>query len=390
VVPHAPSRDHFFDAAIGLRTAAEAQWSPFCMKRFKTYALLLGLVMAAGAALAWWQRGAIGLHLMAAQVSRITAIGDRLAALPDGLHIGLCGAGSPLPDERRAGPCTLVVAGRRMFVFDAGSGAPRNIVRMGFSVGQVEALFLTHYHSDHIDGVGELLLQHWAQGAAEAPLPVYGPPGLDQVLQGFRQVYALDSGYRVAHHGEKVVPPSGFGSVARPFEMARNGRQVLVTEDDLEIVAFAVEHDPVDAAVGYRIRYKDRTVVLSGDTRRCAAVERESRGVDVLLHEALQPAMVGMLQDGFAKAGRGNLAHIMNDIGSYHTTPEQAAEIAHAAGVKALVFSHIIPPLPVAGLDAAFLQDADKVYRGALHVGVDGDWISLPAGSTKIEMGRRP
>ena len=79
------------------------------------------------ATLAWWQRGPITVALMQRQVSALTAIADPLAVLADGLHVGLCGAGSPFPDAKRSGPCTVVVAGRRMFVFDAGSGASRNL-----------------------------------------------------------------------------------------------------------------------------------------------------------------------------------------------------------------------------------------------------------------------
>ncbi len=81
--------------------------------------------------------------------------------LPDGLHVGICGAGSPFPDDRRAGPCTTVVAGKRLFVFDAGSGSPRNIGKLGFVHRRIEAIFLTHFHSDHVDGLGELMLQRW-------------------------------------------------------------------------------------------------------------------------------------------------------------------------------------------------------------------------------------
>jgi ribonuclease Z len=349
-------------------------------------ALLLGLVLS----LLYWQRAAIGQRLMAREVAAIAAGADSVSALPDGLHVGLCGAGSPLLDERRDGPCTIVVAGKRMFVIDAGSGAARNIMRMGLRPGQIDALLLTHYHSDHIDGIGELLLQHWVQRSATQPLPVYGPPGLEPLLQGVAQTYALDRGYRIAHHGEQVLPPGGYGAAPHAFELPGPlRRQVLIAEPDLEVVAFAVEHEPVQEAVGYRIRYKDRSVVVSGDTRRCEAMVRESRGVDLLLHEALSPVMTGMFEDGFAKAGSRSFAQIMNDVLNYHTTPEQAAEIAQTAGARMLVLHHIIPVLP-RGLEPVFLERAGEFYRGPIHIGVDGDWFSLPARSTAIDVGRKP
>lgn len=361
------------------------------MQRPAKVALLIGALLTVAAALAWWQRGPITVALMTRQVTAMTAIADPLAALPDGLHVGLCGAGSPFPDDKRSGPCTVVVAGRRLFIFDSGSGAGRNIARMRLNAGQIEALFFTHYHSDHIDGLGELMLQRWIQRTAKEPLPVYGPAGVEKVVQGFNDAYFLDKGYRTAHHGEAVAPSEGFGGAARPFELpADTGRKVLVNEPDLEIAAFAVDHGPIHPAVGYRIRYKDRTMVISGDTNKSAAVTRESQGVDLLVHEALSPQLLALLEQGFSQAGRQNLAKIMHDVLNYHTTPEEAAEIAQAAGVKALVFNHIVPPLPSSGLDPVFLQRAGQIYTGPLHIGVDGDWFTLQAGSKSIEMGKRP
>jgi ribonuclease Z len=262
---------------------------------------------------------------------------------------------------------------------------------MRLNAGQIEALFFTHYHSDHIDGLGELMLQRWIQGTAKTPLPVYGPPGLEQMLKGFNDAYTLDKGYRIGHHGQAIAPPEGFGGTPRVFELQGDtARKVLVSEPDLEIAAFAVEHTPVQPAVGYRIRYKDRTVVISGDTKKSAAVAREAKGADLLLHEALSPVLLSILEQGFSAAGRKNLSQIMHDVLDYHTTPEQAAETAQAAGVKALVLNHIVPPLPSSSLDAAFLQDAGRIYRGPLRIGEDGDWISLPTGSQAVEIGRRP
>lgn len=347
--------------------------------------------LAAAAALAWWQRGPIAVALVQRQVDALTAQADPLAALPDGLHVGLCGAGSPFPDELRSGPCTVVVAGRRMFVFDSGTGAARNLARMRLNAGQIDALFLTHFHSDHIDGLGELMLQRWIQRRADAPLPVHGPAGVERVVAGFTEAYATDRGYRVGHHGEGVAPPAGFGGVAQPFEVdANTGRVVLLKDADLEIVAFTVDHTPVKPAVGYRIAYKGRSVVLSGDTKKTASVAREARGVDLLVHEALSPVLLSLLEQGFSKAGRQPLAKIMHDVLDYHTTPEEAAEIARDAGVKALVLNHIVPPLPTSALNPAFLQRAEQIYAGPLRVGADGDWISLPAGSKAVDIGRRP
>ena len=313
-----------------------------------------------------------------------------LADLPDGLHLGLCGSGSPFPDAKRGSPCTLVVAGQRLFLFDAGTTAAGNLTRMGFSPGQIEALFFTHFHSDHIAGLGDVMLQHWGSVASTVPLQVYGPIGVKAVVEGFIQAFEQDKGYRVAHHGPQVMPPSGFGAQAHTFAaVGPERRVVLIDEPDLQIVAFSVEHSPVEPAVGYRIRYKDRSLVISGDTKMSAAVQREAQGVDLLVHEALSPQLTGVLERSAAKVGRDNLAQVFRDIVNYHSTPEQAAQLAQQAGVGMLLFTHIVPALPLPGMEAQFVGNAPNLYHGPLRVGRDGDFVSLAAGSKNIELSQR-
>ena len=314
---------------------------------------------------------------------------DAMNDLPDGLHVGLCGAGSPLPDDKRSGPCTLVVAGKQLFVVDTGSGSARNIGKMGFQHGRINAILLTHFHSDHIDGLGELLLQRWGSAANTAPVPVYGASGVETVLAGFMQAYSQDRDYRVAHHGEATVPAGGFGGKAVPFIPGADGRVVLLKDANLEITAFTVDHGPVHPAVGYRFVYKGRSVVISGDTKKSAAVQREAAGVDLLVHEALSGPLMALLKDGAAKAGRVNLVKIFDDIPNYHPSPEEAAETARDAKVGYLLLNHIAPPLPLPGLEKAFLGAAPDIYSGPIRIGADGDFVSMPAASTDIKVSRR-
>jgi len=354
----------------------------------RTVTVLLGVLALGG--LGYAQRATIAVFLAERGLTRIASNSDPLATLEDGLHVGLCGAGSPFPDPERSGPCTVVIAGRRMFVVDAGGGSSVQLAKMQLNLGQVSAVLLTHYHSDHIGGLGDVLLQRWIGANAAQPLPVYGPQGLEQVLSGIETAYRLDAGYRTTHHGETVAPPAGFGTDPRPFELGSDERRVLIESPTLEVVAFRVDHGPVSPAVGYRIRYKDRTVVISGDTRRSAAVQREAQRVDLLVHEALSPQLVRMIEHSFVRAQRPQMAQIMADIRNYHASPVEAAQTAAAAGVGMLVFNHIVPPLPVPGLEAKFLEGTEAEFAGPMHVGRDGDWFSLPAGSRTIEQSRRP
>jgi ribonuclease Z len=349
--------------------------------------VLLALLVAFAAV--WVLRGSIALRVMRRAAERNLSA-DPIAALPDGLHVVLCGAGGPLPDPVRSGPCTAVVAGRSFVAVDAGSGAARNLTRMGLPPGQLDALFLTHFHSDHIDGLGELALLRWTGAAREAPLPVHGPAGVEEVVEGFNRAYRQDAAYRTEHHGPAATPPSGAGLAALPFAPPAPGAALVVWERaGLRVSAFAVEHEPVRPAVGYRFDYGGRSLVVSGDTKRSESLAAQAQGVDLLVHEALAPQLVAQLNRAAAAAGRANLAKITADIPSYHTTPLEAAQLAATAGARHLLFTHVIPPLPVPGLDAVFLEGVAEAFSGGVTLGRDGTRVSLPSGSDAIEVSER-
>ena len=328
----------------------------------------------------------IGLALVNGIATKSMAA-DTIADLPDGLHVALCGSGSPLPDLRRASACTAVIAGKNFYVVDTGPGSERKLELMKLNPGKVKAVLLTHFHSDHIGDLGELMLKRWSGGPRKSPLDVFGPTGVETVVKGFDQAYSLDNEYRIMHHGPETMPPSGAGGEARTFSFPEGKDEVvIIDEDGLKVTAFAVDHGPVKPAVGYRFDYRGRSVVISGDTVPVQSLLNQARGADLLVHEALQPIMISRLKDIAQKIGRTNTAKIMGDILNYHTSPEDAARIAEKAGVRHLLLTHIIPPLPVADLKAAFLGDAKKLYRGPITVGEDGMLFSLPAGDKKIQM----
>ena len=310
--------------------------------------------------------------------------------LPDGLHLVLCGAGSPLPDPRRSGPCVAIAAGDRLVLVDVGSGASRGLGELDIDPGRIDAVLLTHFHSDHIDGLGELLLQRWVNRGAAEPVPIHGPTGVEEVVEGIRLAYRLDRGYRVAHHGEDVVPEKGAGGVAVSFDPPAPGRGHRVLEEaGLRVTAFRVDHAPVHPAVGYRFEYRGRSIVVSGDTVKSANLQHFAAGVDLLVHEALAPHLVEVLTRSAVRAERPRIATITRDILGYHTSPVEAAEVARDAGVGFLLFYHIVPPLPLAPLEEAFVEGVDDIYAGPVAVGRDGTSVHLPAGSSVIRVEER-
>ncbi|MFT4519520.1 MAG: ribonuclease Z [Halioglobus sp.] len=337
------------------------------------------------ALLVYTQRATIATQVLSKGIEMAMST-DIVADLEDGLHLALCGAGGPLPDPKRSGACVLVIAGDKLFVVDAGTNGLRNINRMRYPTGRIEGVFLTHFHSDHIDGLGEMATIRWVSEGNTSPLPVYGPEGVAQVVKGFNTAYAQDAVYRNDHHGDAVAPPSGTGMVAHPFPLpaSRELRTVFV-DGDLTIQALAVDHEPVNPAVAYLFTYKGRTILVSGDTAKSDNIEMYAQDIDLLVHEALSPQLVGIMNAAATKTGNAGMAKITFDILDYHASPVEAAETARDAGVGHLLYYHIVPPLIFPGMEAAWLEGVDDVFSD-YTMGRDGTTFSLPAGSKEIEI----
>lgn len=346
------------------------QTRPGSAKARKGCGALLALGVIA-ALLGWSNRDAIQMRIFSRAVDAAMTR-DVMATLPgDQLHIGFCGTGAPLPSRDRAEACTVVIAAGRLFVFDAGEGAGRNLNLMNLPLGKIEGVWLTHLHSDHINGLGNLALQRWAGTSAATPLAVTGPEGTRAVTEGVNIAYNADAGYRIAHHGPGVVPPSGAGLVGRVISPG-----IVYDAHGVRITAFAVNHAPVAPALGYRLDWAGRSVTISGDTAPSPALAAAAKGSDVLVSELLSPRMVGVMQAGARAAGRDKLAKILSDIPGYHIAPEAAADVAQAAGVRALAFTHIVPAVP-RFMDTAVLGDATAHFDGPVWIMRDGDIMSI-------------
>jgi ribonuclease Z len=183
------------------------------------------------------------------------------------------------------------------------------------------------------------------------------------------------------------VPTALTPGTGWPFSLSDEADTSVVVIDDgqVKVTAFKVDHAPVSPAVGYRFDYKGRSLVISGDTKPCNSLEKQSEGVDVLFHEALQPSMIKMIHDQAGLSPSPSISKITADIPGYHTSPEDAARIAQRAGVERLVLYHILPPLP-AVLNTMFLGHAARYYSGPVTIAEDGMLISLPANSDKISV----
>lgn len=305
----------------------------------------------------------------------------------DALRVLLCGTGSPLPHRTRAKACVAVFAGGRFWAVDTGPGSWNELALWQVDGQKLAGILYTHFHSDHIGDLGEFNMQSWVAGRP-GPLPVYGPPGVERVVAGYSEAFALDSGYRTAHHGADLLPPD-FGRmeahvIAGPAE--GRGPTVVLDQGGVKITAFAVDHAPIAPAYGYRFDYRGRSVVVSGDTVKNAGLIAVAKGADVLVHEAQANHLVSVLREEAERTGRQRLVKLLGDIPSYHTTPVQAAEAANEAGVRLLLLYHLTPAPPQAFMEPIFTRGVDAVRPSGWVLGDDGTLVTLPAGSEAVEV----
>lgn len=308
------------------------------------------------------------------------------------LRVLLCGTASPMPNRERAGPCAAILAGGRIWLVDAGGGGWRNLMLWQFPGDRLAAVLLTHFHSDHIQDLGEVNLQSWVAGRT-APLRVFGGPGVERVAAGFTEAYALDATYRVAHHGADYLPPAA--ARLDPHAVTSAGGAVLhegetvtvLAEDGVKIEAIGVNHAPVSPAYAYRFTYGGRSVTVSGDTKASPAFATAAAGTDVLVHEAQEPGAVAAARDAMAANSQPRLAKLLTDIQTYHASPADAARIANAANARLLVLTHLTPPLPGFIGRPAFLDGAMAERPTGTVLGADGMLIALPPNTETVSVG---
>lgn len=306
---------------------------------------------------------------------------------PDALRLFFCGTSSPLADQTRAQSCVAVFAANRFWVVDTGPGSSNRLGLLGIDLSRIGGVLLTHFHSDHIGDLGELNMQSWAAGRL-LPLQVFGPPGVERIVSGFAEAYALDRQYRTDHHGASLMPAesSKMNAVVIAEPRYGEGPRTVLEVDGLKITAFPVRHDPVRPAYGYRFDYLGRSVVLSGDTARTPALVAAAKHADVLVHEALAAHLTDKIAEVADAVGRPRVAKIMRDIRDYHTSPTGAARAANDADAGLLVLTHLVPPPPNRIAERIFTREIDGVREKRWLLADDGMLITLPTKSDVIEV----
>ncbi|MGK2950595.1 MAG: ribonuclease Z [Acidimicrobiales bacterium] len=267
------------------------------------------------------------------------------------IEIVLLGTGSPLPDPNRAGPATLVRAGGRSFLVDAGRGVLLRTAAAGAPPAGLTALLVTHLHSDHLTDLNDVITTRWVSSFAPSPLPIHGPPGTAAVVAAVLRSLEPDVGYRIAHHDDLTWSPD-------PEVHEVLDGEVLAA-DGVRVLAAPTDHRPVEPSIAFRIEHEGRAVVLAGDTVPCEGLDRLCAGADALVHTVIRADLVSAI--GLPR---------LDDILDYHSSVEQAAQTAERAGVSTLVLTHYVPAL-VPGTEDEWRERAAAHFSGRIELGDD-------------------
>ncbi len=301
-----------------------------------------------------------------------------------GFRVTLLGTGTPIPRPDRFGPSTLVEAGDHTVLIDAGRGATMRLFQLGVPIGAIDALLLTHLHSDHTVGIPDLWLTGWLSshfGNRQRPFKAIGPVGTEKLMRHLEAAYAKDIEIRI--EDEKLAREHASIEVE---EFAEDG--IVYQAGDLCIIAFVVDHgDAIKPAYGYRIECRGRAAVISGDTRYNENVLRYGPGADLLIHEVAiaRPELLG----------EARIQRIIN----HHTSPQEAGRIFAQTRPKMAAFTHLVM-LASATVPAPTVEDlvaeTRRTYPGPLEVGEDlvsfeiGEEVIVRRSNLSLQSSRRP
>lgn len=287
------------------------------------------------------------------------ATGTSIIATAD-TQVVMLGTGTPVPNGERAGAGVAVIYNEEAYVFDVGAGvverATQAAERLGIeplSTTNINHLFLTHLHSDHVLDYPELLGTYWWRRTDQ--LKVFGPEGTQAMSEGIYAMLADDTETRLKDKSPVTNPDAARAHVT---EITAPGK--VFEEGEISIEAFPVSHGDWDRAYGYKVTTPDKTIVISGDTSINHEVQRQAEGADILIHEVI------------SRSGWEELPAQWQAYHQYaHTLTDELADLANAAQPDLLVLYHVLhygAPIESALEEVQRQYDGDVVLADDLDV----------------------
>jgi ribonuclease Z len=276
------------------------------------------------------------------------------------MRVTLLGTGCPQVHPHRFGPASLVGAAGSNFLVDCGSGVTQRLLAAGSSGARLDAVLLTHLHSDHVVDLYQLIVSSWHQGR-DRPQRILGPAGTRAFAEATMAVWQSEREQRIAWERR----PS---TAALELDVVEFAEGVIWDADGVHIFAFEVDHRPVAPAFGFLFETADCRVAFSGDTRVCDNLVAWAKDADLLVHECFIHQEMVARRGGRSDAGLENVA-------AYHTLSSEVGKVATRAGARLLVLNHLVP---VEFDRAALLREVAADFAGPVVIGEDLLTIDVP------------
>ena len=254
--------------------------------------------------------------------------------------------------------CSVIEVEGHPYIVDCGLGVTRQFVEAGYSLSQVDNIFITHHHSDHNLEFGPLVHTLWTSGTSDH-VSVYGPKGTQNLLNGFLKSLEIDINVRIEDEKQRDL-----ASIIKVSEISEG----LVMEDErVKVTALKVVHGLLENCFAFKFETKDKKVVFSGDTIYFPPLIEFSKDADLLVHEVMLERGINVLAERLKKVKPNLIDHLMIS----HTTAEDAAKLAKEANVKHMVFNHYVPHIPKEFPNSEFVDAAKRVWGGKITAGYD-------------------
>ena len=270
---------------------------------------------------------------------------------PNALKISLLGTGIPNPDINAFGTSTLIEAGSEKVLIDCGRGTVIRMAQMGFPLGHIDTLILSHYHSDHYSGIFDLLMTGTIQQPFSnrgGPLKVIGPPGVEDIAEGAWLATRPDREIRVA---DSEIDPEHMRIIPQVYK-----REGLVYDNGgLKIIAIEVDHGEfIRPAYAFRVEYAGHVFVHSHDTRYNENLIAQAQGADVFIHE-----VAAARESTLASYPRVKVAI------DHHASPTDAGRVFAQTKPILAMLTHVVllppDPMTISEVTAEIAQEYDGI-----------------------------
>ena len=275
--------------------------------------------------------------------------------------------GGPAVRQDGAMPtASLLQMNGQTIVIDCGIGLTRSIVDAGVKLLDVDAVFITHLHSDHLLELGPLIYTIWTTGLTRK-IPIYGPIGIQEYWNGFMQSMDFDHEIRIADDGRAPL--------TEMVEIHVFGEGEITELKGINVSALRVDHPPVTECYALRFDAPDHSAVFSADTCYFPPLGEFAKGADILVHEAMLEAGIQSILDRTPGA-----SSLEQHLRASHSMAPDVGKIARDAGVGLLALNHLIPADDPNFTDEDWQAAIAENWSGPLIVGKDGLKIPFQGG----------